>query len=41
MKWYIWGINLSKIIIEANSFDEAIAKARQINKNYSSGQRAE
>lgn len=26
------------IIIEANSFDEALNKARQVNPNFSSGQ---
>ena len=32
--WYVWGINLPKIEIKANSFDNAIAQARKINKNY-------
>ena len=36
--WYVWGINLPKIEIKANSFDNAIAQARKINKNYNIGQ---
>ena len=32
--WYVWGINLPKIEIKANSFDNAIAQARKINKKY-------
>lgn len=36
--WYVWGIGLDKIEIVADSFDEAIKKARVINPNYSSGQ---
>ena len=36
--WYIWGINLPKIEIKANSFDNAIAQARKVNKNYNTGQ---
>ena len=36
--WYVWGINLPKIEIKANSFDNAIAQARKINKNYNAGQ---
>ena len=32
--WYVWGINLPKLEIKANSFDNAIAQARKINKNY-------
>lgn len=36
--WYVWGINLPKIEIKANSFDNAIAQARKINKNYNTGQ---
>ena len=36
--WYIWGINLPKIEIKADSFDNAIAQARKINKNYNTGQ---
>lgn len=38
-KWNV-GItqNLPTIIIEAETFDEAIKKARAINKNYSSAQ---
>ena len=29
--WYVWGI-------KADSFDNAIAQARKINKNYNTGQ---
>lgn len=36
--WYVWGINLPKLEIKANSFDNAIAQARKINKNYNTGQ---
>ena len=36
--WYVWGINLPKIEIKANSFDNAIAQARKVNKNYNIGQ---
>ena len=36
--WYIWGIGLERLEIKANSFDEAIEKARKINQNYSIGQ---
>ena len=36
--WYVWGINLPKIEIKANSYDNAIAQARKINKNYNTGQ---
>ena len=36
--WYIWGINLERLEIKANSFDEAIEEARKINKNYCIGQ---
>ena len=36
--WYIWGIGLERLEIKANSFDEAIKKARKIDKNYSTGQ---
>ena len=36
--WYVWGINLPKIEIKANSFDNAIAQERKINKNYNTGQ---
>ena len=34
----VWGINLPIVEIEADCFDKAIRKARQINKNYCSGQ---
>ena len=36
--WYVWGINLPKLEIKASSFDNAIAQARKINKNYNTGQ---
>ena len=36
--WYIWGVGLERLEIKANSFDEAIEKARKINQNYSIGQ---
>ena len=36
--WYVWGINLPKIEIKADSFDNAIAQAKKINKNYNAGQ---
>ena len=28
--WYVWGINLPKLEIKANSFDNAIAQARKL-----------
>ena len=36
--WYVWGINLPKLEIKANSFDNAIAQARKMNKNYNTSQ---
>ena len=39
MKWRMSGIGLDDVIITAESFDEALAKARKINRNYSGGQR--
>ena len=36
--WYVWGINLPKLEIKANNFDNAIAQARNVNKNYNIGQ---
>lgn len=36
--WYIWGTNLERLEIKANSFDEAIKKARKIDRNYNTGQ---
>ena len=36
--WYIWGSNLERLEIKANSFDEALKEARQINPNYNTGQ---
>ena len=35
--WKVTGKNLATLYIEANSFDSAIAKARNVNKNYCSG----
>lgn len=39
--WLIWGIGLEEleeIEIQAETFDEAIKIAREINKNYNIGQ---
>lgn len=36
-KWWIEGLNLVSIIVDAESFDEAIAIARRVNKGYSRG----
>lgn len=36
-KWWIEGLNLVSIIVDAESFDEAIAIARRVSKGYSSG----
>lgn len=36
--WKISGKNLKDLFIEAESYDEALAKARKINWNYSCGQ---
>lgn len=38
MIWIISGRNLPTLEIEADSFDEALKEARQINKNYDTGQ---
>ena len=38
LMWKITGINLTPLIVEAASFDSAITKARNISKNYCSGQ---
>lgn len=35
--WWIEGHNLDRLIIDAESFDEAIATARKVNKGYSGG----
>ena len=35
--WCIEGHNLDRLIIDAESFDEAIATARKVNKGYSGG----
>ena len=35
--WLISGSLLKSLLVEANSFDEAIAKARKVNKNYCTG----
>lgn len=37
MMWEMYGYDLEDIIVEADSFDEAIAKAREINKSYLGG----
>lgn len=39
MKWRIFGYELEDLIVEADSFDEALAKAREIDDNYIGGQR--
>ena len=36
--WRIWSSELPEIYIEANSFDEALEKAREINPKYNTGQ---
>ena len=36
--WKVTGRNLKTLYIEADSFDSAIVKARNVNKNYCSGQ---
>ena len=36
--WIVWGIGLEKIEIVADDFDNAIEKARKINRNYNIGQ---
>ena len=36
--WKVTGRNLGTLYIEADSFDSAIEKARNVNKNYCSGQ---
>lgn len=41
MVWNISGLNLPDVTVEADSFDEAIAKAREIYPGYASGQPAE
>lgn len=38
MIWIISGSNLPTLEIEADSFDETLKEARQINKNYDTGQ---
>ena len=35
--WKVTGRNLATLYIEADSFDSAIEKARNVNKNYCSG----
>lgn len=37
MIWIILGINLPKLKIRAESFDEALTKARMVNTNYCAG----
>ena len=36
--WKVAGRNLVTLYIEVDSFDSAIEKARNVNKNYCSGQ---
>ena len=36
--WKVTGRNLKALYIEADSFDSAIEKARNVNKNYCCGQ---
>ena len=36
--WYIWGLYLPVLLIEADSFDKALEEARKINPNYNTGQ---
>lgn len=36
--WKIWGNDLPYLYIEADTFDEALKKAREINKKYNTGQ---
>ena len=36
--WYIWGLYLPVLLIEAASFDKALEEARKINPNYNTGQ---
>ena len=36
--WYIWGLYLPVLLIEADSFDRALEEARKINPNYNTGQ---
>ena len=38
LTWKIWGGDLEYAVINADSFDEAIGKAREIDPRYSSGQ---
>lgn len=37
-EWFMIGIDLCGIIVKAESFDEALAQARKINPEYSTGQ---
>ena len=36
--WYIWGLYLPVLLIEADGFDKALEEARKINPNYNVGQ---
>lgn len=38
MIWNISGKNLPEVTVEADSFDEAIAKARELEPAYNTGQ---
>lgn len=37
-EWFITGDDLCGFIVKAESFDEALAQARKINPEYSTGQ---
>ncbi len=37
MKWIMYGAGLKPIKVKADSFDEAIKKARRIDKRYCGG----
>ena len=39
MKWRMFGYKLKDLIVEADSFYEALAKAREINDDYIGGKR--
>ena len=36
--WKIWGPGLKVLVIEADSFDEALKEARKIDLGYNAGQ---
>ena len=37
-EWFITGGDLCGLVVKAESFDEALAQARKINSEYSTGQ---